>query len=129
MRVMNFTYWKTKNYNLFQTLVFLVDDKRWSNLRSYLIEERIGKNGCGFIFGLLISFICPGILSLQSFLLHFIVHRNIATECENQSFARRFFNKINSVSLSKEYQPVIVTNIFGYRDNYHGAKKDKKVEW
>ena len=52
-----------------KTLVFLISDDRWSNLRHYLIERRLGKNGSGFLFAFLINLICPGVLRVRNLIL------------------------------------------------------------
>jgi len=51
-----------------KTLIFLVNDPRWSNLRDYY-TDKYGKEIITFIFGIIISLICPFLFVLQNFLL------------------------------------------------------------
>ena len=54
-------------FDLFKTLVYLNNDLRWKNLRDYYMEE--DAKGVTFIFGLIISVICPFIFQLQNIML------------------------------------------------------------
>ena len=52
----------------YQTLVFLNNDERWNNLRNYCFKE-YGVKVVTFIFGLVISFICPFMFRIQNMML------------------------------------------------------------
>ena len=95
-----------------------------------MIRDRFGKNGFGIICGLLINLLCPGLLSLQSFLLHLIVQEGAlsTTLNDDKSMASRCWFKIKALIFSEEFQPVIVTNTFGNEDNHHEHKNDHKAE-
>jgi len=52
--------------------VFLNNDERWSNFRDYCFDGH-GAIKITFVFGVIISFVCPFIFYLQNVLLGFIV--------------------------------------------------------
>jgi len=61
-----------------KTLVFLNNDERWSNFREYCFdEENYGKKNVTFVFGVVISVICPFILGLQNLLLGLVLNGGI----------------------------------------------------
>ena len=56
-----------------QALSFLTNDARWDNLRIYYIEQ-YGQPLVTFVFGLVISFICPLLFGMQNVLLAVILN-------------------------------------------------------
>ena len=63
---------------LAKTLVFLNDDERWSNFREYCFdEENHGKKNVTFVFGIVISVICPFTSGLQNVLLGLVLNGKI----------------------------------------------------
>jgi len=63
---------------LIKTLVFLNDDERWSNYREYCFdEENYGKRAGTFVFGIVISVICPFTFGLQNVLFGFVLNGRI----------------------------------------------------
>jgi len=63
---------------LLKTLLFLNDDERWSNYREYCFdEENYGKKTGTFVFGIVISVICPFTFGLQNVLLGLVLNGRI----------------------------------------------------
>jgi len=59
---------------LSKTLVFLNHDERWSNFREYCFDEKnYGTKNVTFVFGIVISLICPFTFGLQNVLLGLVL--------------------------------------------------------
>jgi len=63
---------------LSKTLIFLNHDERWSNFREYYLdEENYGKKNVTFVFGIVITVICPFTFGLQNLLLGLVLNGRI----------------------------------------------------
>jgi len=61
-----------------KTVIFLNHDERWSNFREYCFdEENYGKKNVTFVFGIVISLICPFTFYLQNILLGLVLNGRI----------------------------------------------------
>ena len=61
-----------------KTLIFLNQDERWSNFREYCLDEKTyGKKNVTFVFGIVISLICPFTFGLQNILLGLVLNGGI----------------------------------------------------
>ena len=71
-----------------KTLIFLNHDERWSNFREYCFdEENYGKKYVTFVFGVVISLICPFTFGLQNVLLGLVLNGRINKNILNHALS------------------------------------------
>jgi len=95
-----------------KTLIFLNHDERWSNFREYCFnEENYGTTYVTFVFGILISLICPFTFGVQNVIFGLVVN------------GRMHKDIISHVLSTTKTQLVIIydTNLF-YKNNEDNTK-------
>ena len=101
---------------ILKTLIFLLHDERWENLRSHMIAM-IGTKGASCVFGVILALICPIMFGIQNVFLGMCLF-----EDPSKNLTDGFYHVLQSM----RYQIVVLYDLSLFRG---GNKSEQQPSW